>query len=209
MKLKNYVLLIPLLTAMSGCVKDRDVPVIPVESVMSGPLLIQTSSTTKMLLKPNDLVINEFLADQDKTLPNQLVDDDYGMVSDWVELFNSRSDSAIVLYAGYWFLTDNLDSLGGFKTPANCTITIPPRGHYIFFCDDSAVYKTALHTNFGLSKHGEAIGISYSTDGKKFTPVDSYTFPAQSKGVSTGRYPDGSNSWYQLINPTPREANVN
>jgi hypothetical protein len=61
-----------------------------------------------------------------------------------------------------------------------------------------------LQADFKLSQSGEAIGL-FAPDG---TLIDSVTFLDQTNNVSQGRWPDGVGTFYYMLNPTPRAANI-
>lgn len=129
-----------------------------------------------------NVVINEFLA------ASQSPDVDF------VELYN-HSDEPVDISGCY--LADNRNPLSedseNFRI-ANGTV-IPPRGFVVF---------TQNQIGLALNSGGESI-ILWNQDADMV--IDGVKYEAQDRGVSTGRYPDGSSEFYPLITPTLGSAN--
>lgn len=132
-----------------------------------------------------DLVINEFMADNDNIVP-----DPSGEYDDWIELYNN-STSTISLN-GY-FLSDESGDLTQWVFPDT---SIGPNDYLIIWADDDEG-QPGLHANFKLSASGEEI-VLVAPD---TTVVDDVTFGEQITDLSTGRYPNGTGS-FVLMNPT-------
>lgn len=132
-----------------------------------------------------DLVINEFMADNESTVADQ--DDEY---DDWVELYNNTG-SAINL-AGY-YLSDDEEAPLKWVFP---DVTIPGNGYLIIWVDDDEDQE-GLHTNFKLSANGETIILSNPGG----IVVDQVTYGGQSADISTGRSPNGIGD-FTTMNPT-------
>lgn len=167
--------------------------------------VIAVDSLEQMTIKPceynlvrpisNDqplLYINEFMADNDNTIADEL-----GNYSDWVELYNG--DTEAVFLADY-YLTDKLDNPDKWQMPE---MYLQPGEFVLFWADDNPTYGDR-HTNFKLSKGGEAIGI-YNGMG---AVVDEISFGAQESDVSYGRLPDGDSNWIFFTATTPGESNA-
>jgi len=144
----------------------------------------------------NKVVINEFMADNSKTIkdPSNTLKDEF---DDWLELFNP-TQSEINLNGFY--LTDDPLKLNKWKIP---NVTIKPNEYLLFWCDEQES-QSGLHTNFKLSKSGEYIAF-VSDDGK--TIIDEYTFGPQQTDISFGRIPSGGSNW-NFITPTPGKPNT-
>ncbi|MCD4731519.1 MAG: lamin tail domain-containing protein, partial [Bacteroidales bacterium] len=127
-------------------------------------------------LLPGDLVINEFLADNDSTVPDQ--DGEY---DDWIELYNNTADG-IPLSGMY--LSDNYNQPEKWIFPD----TIIQANSFLIIWADEDGSQEGLHANFKLSKSGEEIMFS-NFDG---TVLDSITFGEQFADTSFGRYPNGT-----------------
>jgi len=141
------------------------------------------------------LVINEFMASNDTTIA-----DTSGEFADWVEIYNP-SDEAVDL-AGMTF-SDGDDASAmptGFPD-----ITTIPAGGFIFVWFDKDPDEGPLHINAKLSDGGESV-ILFDTD--ETTVIDSIDFGEQFTDVSTGRFPDSSDTWDLTVTPTPGAANV-
>lgn len=132
-----------------------------------------------------DLVINEFMADNDAVVP-----DPSGEYDDWIEFYNNSNNS--ISLNGY-FLSDESSDLTQWTFPDT---SIGPNEYLIVWADDD-VGQPGLHANFKLSKSGEEIILAAPDT----TIVDEVTFGAQPTDLSTGRYPNGTGS-FVLMNPT-------
>ncbi len=132
-----------------------------------------------------DLVINEFMADNDTVVP-----DPSGEYDDWIELYNNSNNT--ISLNGY-FLSDESSDLTQWAFPDT---SIGPNEYLIVWADDEEG-QPGLHANFKLSASGEEI-VLVAPD---TTIVDEVTFGAQTTDLSTGRYPNGTGS-FVLMNPT-------
>ena len=132
-----------------------------------------------------DLVINEFMADNDT-----VVLDPSGEYDDWVELYNNSNNT--ISLKGY-FLSDESGDLTQWAFPDT---SMGPNEYLIVWADDEEG-QPGLHANFKLSASGEEI-VLVAPD---TTIVDEVTFGAQTTDLSTGRYPNGTGS-FVLMNPT-------
>jgi len=153
------------------------------------PIYISTPSPTS-----DDIVINEFMADNDNVIP-----DPAGDYDDWLEIFNPTVDS--ILLTGK-YLTDKPDNLvkWQFTQPE---LYIQPNEYLLIWCDNDAG-QAGIHTNFALSRSGEFIAI---TDEDGVSVIDSITFNEQITDTSFGRSPDASNNWIFMI-ATPGTSNI-
>lgn len=125
-----------------------------------------------------NVVINEFLAHTD--LP-QL---------DFIELYNHGN--AAVDLSGCW-ITDDLGT-NKFAIPGGTTI--PARGYVAF---------TESQLGFRLDAAGETILLR---DPGLTRVIDAVKFDGQENGVSTGRWPNGGDSFYRLATPTLGASNA-
>lgn len=141
------------------------------------------------------LMINEFMADNEKTLRDP-TDGDY---EDWFEIYNAGLVD--VNLQGY-YLTDDLAEPTKFQVTQ--PITIPALGFALFWAD-SEPGQGVSHVNFKLGAGGEAIAI-FDADGT--TLVDGHIFGAQFVDRSEGRYPDGVDNWQPFYTPTPGSSNL-
>ena len=127
--------------------------------------------------------ISEFLADNETGLQDQ--DGDY---SDWIEISNP-SGSPVNLDG--WYLTDNATSLTKWQIP---NVTVEAGSTLVVFADSKDLVDPAgeLHTNFGLSKGGEYLGL-IQPDAQTIVSQYAQTFPAQLPDVSYGYEPISAN----------------
>jgi spore coat protein H len=141
-----------------------------------------------------DLVINEFMADNDNTIA-----DNNGDYNDWIELYNNSSDS---IFLGDYYLSDNGSTPFEWQLPAEYL----DAGDFIIFWASSDTTAGIYHTNFGLSKGGEEIILAKNTNGQVDT-ADLITFGAQTSDISFGRSYDASPTWISFSVPTPNASN--
>jgi len=142
----------------------------------------------------NDVVINEFLADNVNSFPDQ-----DGEHDDWVELYNSTSFP--VLLTGR-YVTDNPDNLTKWRF-SQPSLYINPGEYLVVWCDDNLT-QPGVHASFKLSKGGEYIAL---VDTNGIAILDSLSFGPQKTDTSYGRFPDGSAGW-QFMSPTPGSGNI-
>jgi hypothetical protein len=138
-----------------------------------------------------NLVINEFMADNESYISDQ--DGDY---DDWIELYNN-SDEAINLN-GY-FLSDKGEEPYQWEFP---DVTIEAGGYLVIWAD-SDEEQAGLHANFKLSASGETILLT--NQDKEL--IDQVTFLQQSADKSTGRFPNGTGD-FAIMEATPGAKNI-
>ncbi len=156
-----------------------------------------------------NLMITEFMADNDKTL----YDDDCDR-PDWIEIFNSGP--ADINLSG-WSLTDdpsnpgkwtfpNYTLLGGnylvvFASSKN-KLTVPTA--FAAACKARTNRALAFHTNFKLSASGGYLALT-APDRTIISEIKDY--PAQTRDVSYGRVP-GTEQLGFFAQPTPNAPNT-
>ncbi|MCI0748296.1 MAG: CotH kinase family protein [Verrucomicrobia subdivision 3 bacterium] len=126
------------------------------------------------------LFITEFMASNQGT--NTLADED-GEFSDWIEMYNSGSNT--VNLAG-WYLTDNPDNLTKWQFPAT---NIAGNAYIVVFASgkDRRVPGARLHSSFSLDADGEYLAL-VRPDGITIEFQVSPRFPEQHPNISYG-YP--------------------
>ncbi len=139
--------------------------------------------------------INEFLADNDA-----VIHDEFGEYDDVVELYNPGPGAAAL---GGMYLSDDAANPTKFRIADAIAI---PAGGFLLFWADSTPTQGIYHTNFGLSKGGESIGL-FDTDANGHAAIDTYKFGAQVTDVSEGRCPNGGQKWLFFTAPTPGATN--
>lgn len=142
-------------------------------------------------LNEGNVVINEFMADNES-----YVTDNAGDYEDWIELYNN-SDVDYNLSGHY--LSDNKSNLLKWPFPE----TIIGAHDYLIIWADEDEGEEGLHSNFKLSKSGEAIYLSSSAE----NIIDSVTFGVQSTDLSYGRYPNGTGP-FGIMSPTISSSNA-
>jgi hypothetical protein len=145
---------------------------------------------------PPALSVNEFLASNETV--NQ---DEQGEFEDWVELYNAGDTP---LDVGGMYLTDDLSRPTRWRFPDG---TIIPAGGFLLIWADGEPGDGTLHASFRLSKEGEEIGL-FDQDEAGNGLLDSVVFGPQTTDVSTGRWPDGGETWRVFEAPTPGGSNA-
>jgi hypothetical protein len=169
------------LCVFAACTPDRVFP----PNTNTAPL------PTSSLLQ--NITINEFLASGN------------GTESDWFELFNT-GNVPVTLEAGKIFFTDDLASPTKFSLPYS--ISIPPKGFRVIYCDVITSTPDLIYTGFALSKSGEQLGVFVKDSMEVIQPIDTLSFGPQTTSISYGRTPDGSDTWTFFNSPTPNESNL-
>lgn len=117
--------------------------------------------------------------------------DDYGVHSAWVEIFNTSFASVNL---GGCFLTNDKNNPTKYPIPKGDVLTlIKPRQHALFWVDGIPSRGT-FHVNFTLDPSKENYLALYDSNGK--TLIDEITIPAgQIADHSWARIEDGSSQW--------------
>lgn len=136
--------------------------------------------------RATSMKINEVLIVND-----QNYQDDYGMQSAWIELFNTSF--ATVNIEGC-YLTNDKNNPTKYRIPKGDVLTqIKPRQHTLFWADEMPNRGT-FHLNFKLDPTKENYLALYDSNGK--TLIDEVTIPAgQVADQSYAREQDGSANW--------------
>jgi hypothetical protein len=140
------------------------------------------------------VVINEFLA-TNSSINN---DPDFGLYSDWIELYNPGNDKVDL---SAWYLTDDLSIPSKWQIPEKTQIA--PGEFLIFWADGKNADLIDYHTDFNLSQSGEEIGL-FDVD---FALIDKIVYEKQTTDISFGRQPDCGENWYFFDRPTPGGTN--
>ena len=124
--------------------------------------------------------------------------DSHDSVKNICEFYNASSDT---VKFPWFFLTDDFTiptkySLGGVN--AN-TINIPPKDFFVVQPEHLSENGCNVNTNFLAL---------FQLSGKDTVLIDSVSRPSIFSNISYGRFPDGSENWYQLLNPTPGGKNM-
>ncbi len=145
-------------------------------------------------VREGQLVINEFMADNDHFYFDEFGDDD-----DWVEIFN-LGPTPVNLEGK--FLTDDLSATQKWEFPD----TTLPVGGFLIVWTDGEPAEGPLHTTFKLEKSGEQLGL-FDYLGVGNGPIDTLTFGLQGTNISYGRYPNGTGAFTYMETPTPAATN--
>ncbi|MDR0658637.1 MAG: lamin tail domain-containing protein [Mediterranea sp.] len=119
--------------------------------------------------------------------------DDYGVHSAWIEIFNTSFASANL---GGCFLTDDKNNPTKYPIPKGDVMTlVKPRQHALFWADGRPNRGT-FHVNFTLDPDKDNYIALYDSNGK--TLIDETIVPAgQIADHSWARKEDGSTEWVQ------------
>jgi spore coat protein CotH len=132
-----------------------------------------------------DLVINEFMADNETTITDQ--DGEY---DDWIELYNNGNED--ISLNGY-YLSDDASTPDQWVFPDT---TIAAGGYLIVWADNDEDQE-GLHANFKLSSSGETILLSNAS----LNILDEVSYEQQYADTTTGRFPNGTGDFI-LMPPT-------
>ena len=123
-----------------------------------------------------DVIITEFMADNDSVLA-----DEDGDFSDWIELYNSGTDS--VDLEG-WYLSDDPEALEAWRFPA---LVLEAGDFVLVFASgkDRAAVGGELHTSFRLDSSGEYLGL-IQQDGVTVSHEHGPLYPPQRENYSYG-----------------------
>ncbi|MFP6867589.1 MAG: lamin tail domain-containing protein, partial [Roseibacillus sp.] len=134
---------------------------------------------------PNSVVINEILAHS------------AGGAPDWIELYNSSSNSIDI---GGWFLSDSGSDLQKYLIAAGTTI---PAGGYLVFYEDqhfgAASTDPGKITPFAISENGETVHLLGPAVGLLLPYHETESFGPSATDVSKGRYFKSSTSTFNFV----------
>ena len=139
-----------------------------------------------------DLVINEFMADNESTVMDQ--DGEY---DDWIEFYNNGTED--INLSGY-YLSDDAAEPNLWMFPD----TVILAGGYLIVWADKDLTQEGLHADMKLSASGEVIILSDAS----LNLVDEISFLAQKPDTTTGRYPNGTGDFIEML-PTFGAINSN
>ncbi len=144
-------------------------------------------------LKGQDLLINEFLSDNE----NSIMDYEGDHV-DWIELYNS---SGQIIDLKNYFLSDEKENLLKFRLPS---ITLQAKEYIIIFASDKdQIISEEIHSNFKIKAKGESLFLS-NTAGS----IVDFTDPVELKADQAyARIPNGSDQWLKTDIPSPGSVN--
>lgn len=129
--------------------------------------------------------------------------DNYNEYEDWIELYNSSSNSVDL---NGWYLSDRASN--PMKWNFTSSFIIPANGVAVIFCSSrDEIIGNNAHTNFKLTqtKNNEKIILSDPTG----TIVDSVDLVPNLTSHSRGRETNGSINWSVFTTPTPSANNFN
>ena len=142
-----------------------------------------------------NIVINEII-----TSNSSVITDDDGSYEDWVELYNSGTES--VNLSGFG-LSDNVSLPYQWVFPE---YWIQPGEQLLIWCSDKNRTNPLqpFHTNFKISSSGEPITLTDNFG----NVVDSFPATIIPQNFSYGRQNDGSLTFVIFPEPTPGTSNI-
>jgi hypothetical protein len=157
-------------------------------------LIVSGSFAAAAAVTAQSLHINEFMGSNSATIADS--DGDY---PDWIEIYNSGSQS--VALQGYG-LSDNAGNRFKWVFP---DVNIPAGGFLLVWASGKDRFNGAgdLHTNFSISATGEPLVLTH----RNGVLIDSIPPVALQTDVAYARYPDGSTSFIYTEHPTPGAPN--
>lgn len=186
LRMKNFLPILIICCIATSCTKDR-FPLDPFDKT------VDTLSSDYKSLK-----INEFCA-RGVSFVNE-----FGMASDWIELYNT-SNYSIIVKKGELFVTDDFGNKKDKYALPN--MTIGPKAFILVWCDNRDTVKTQIHSNFSLSSNGESLGLVSKINGN-ITDIDFYDYGIKVvDDQSEGRLPDGGQVWTIFSQATPGGPN--
>ncbi len=138
------------------------------------------------------LRINEAISDNESGLV-----DAFGKTSDWIELYNSSSET--VNLANYC-IGDKIDEKCLWPLPP---VQLAPGGFQVIFASGRDTIFQEAHANFKLSRRGELLYLRH-TNG---TIIDSLGIPSLPEDFSYGRFRDGEAATFFFVDPSPGISN--
>jgi len=148
---------------------------------------------------PDDVVINEFLADN----LTGLLDED-GQKQDWIELLNRGTNSVNLLG---WSLTDTPEDPGKWVFPS---VTLKQGQYLVIFASGKDRKPTAvgakLHTNFRLNPAGGYLGLFGPDLPRRCVSEFAPSYPEQRGDISYGLSSNDKMAYF--VTPTPGAANA-
>ena len=156
--------------------------------LLSLALMLGLTSCGEKEANPSKLVLNEVLIENENNFQ-----DDYGVHSAWIEVFNKSYTSADL--AGYLLKMSNQpgDTATYFIPKGDVLTSVKPRQHALFWADGQPNRGT-FHTNFVMNG-ATATWVGLFDSGKKL--VDEVTIPAGALKAdqSYARVSDAADEW--------------
>ncbi len=138
--------------------------------------------------------INEVMASNSTTIM-----DEYGVYSDWIELYNSNGAEFDLSGFG---LSDDTGRPMRWTFPEGTKI--PGKGFLLVFCSGQTTVDDQLHASFSLRAYEES-AVLCAPNGRI---VDSVDFLRQQNDRSIARQPDGTGDFEESARPTPGYPNT-
>ena len=192
MKVTKALLSVLFVLFLSACLKDRKIPGLEQLPINPG----DTTST----IQPGDLRVNELVAHGSNE------PDEFGVPEDWVEIYNTTDFWIRTQPENFW-LSDDKSNIQ--KYTVRNTWFIPPKGFLLYFANGRGVEGGFINTSFGLSRAGEDCVIAWRNPGSTdIIVIDQMSYTDFPTGQSLGLRPDGNDTIYFKMIPTPGKKNL-
>lgn len=144
---------------------------------------------------PPKVYVNEIVASNISII----TDPDFGAYADYIELYNGETNPVDL---SNWYMTDNLSNPTKWQFPANSIIQA--KSFLLIWADSKNSVLNGIHTNFALSKNGEAVGL-YNSDAYM---IDTVTFPSLPDNNAYQRNGEEQSTWIITDMVTPGLPNT-
>ncbi len=146
------------------------------------------------------VVINEIQASNNSTIA-----DEDGHYEDWVELYNTGSDTVAL---GWYGLSDDYERPFRWVIPEG--VAIAPGEFLLIWASgkDRRDPEGELHTGFSIAAEGEEILLSHPAFPPEEQRIDEVPPVSIPSDFSWGRITDGSDEWVYFDDPTPGMPNT-
>ncbi len=157
---------------------------------------VATGSKTASAQNATDFRLNEILVLNDSGYV-----DDFGIHSQWIEIFNTSYSTIDI---GGCYLTDDINNPTKYWIPGDDPATeISPQGYVVFWADGKPA-RGIFHLNFTLEV-GKTIAL-FNADGR--TLIDKMEIPMdQTVDLTYGRVNYQTSEWKELDHSTPGANN--
>ncbi len=156
--------------------------------LLSMLLVLVFCSSCQEQRSTNKLLLNEVLLDNESNLQ-----DDYGVHSAWIEIFNRSFGSTDISAHGIEVQSGNNAPVKYFIPKGDVETMIKPRQHTLFWADGEPRRGT-FHTNFVLNPNENSIIRLYDSGGKLLDEVE-IPAGALKANQSWARVSDGADTW--------------
>ena len=155
-------------------------------------LILVISGCDEQIENNENIIINEVCSDNSSSLAT--LDYEY---YDWIELYNPTDNEVNLKNYG---LSDNKNKSHKFSFP---NVKIPAKGYLIVYLDSNKKDDNNLIAGFGISSDGEDVYLSMPNG----QLIDEVNVPKLTTDTTYGRYNNGTNTTFEVLNPSPNKPN--